>query len=689
MDNLLKSARHHLSTLPGWVTAPAIGLAVLLVLVFLVRFLRGSKNEDGQRNGLLSFLDQMGPQGKVALAGVTVSVYGLWGFAADTAHLPWPIRIGFIVMFDITELTIFGMLYKKADPDVGWTRNLKTMHYTAWGLVCFSSWANIVHAPNAAAAPFMAAMPVAAAWVVELELRERMGGKDAVVESSTGPLRMVRALWEKRWADWYADLGVDPNGSSQDLVKASAAKKAATELFKLRVMLEATAKWAKDNREQTRAQRRTAEKALVELEAQRAATQKAVDRADFGRDSRQALAVMRGLAGWTRTDDLAMVDTSEATEVRELIESVAIMPAAHKIESGEHAAAAEAARQDAERARQEAETARQDAKKAKAAAAEAEKKAEQKAAELRELGVATNRARQEAADARKDADRARQDAEAEMTELSGELDTLRQQVAEAADLVAEAKAKREALESAGLDAAGQKEELDGQIKAASEHLAKLEGSVRSLTEQREEALSKATAAYDKAEQLEAELKTLQERAEAEREAVELQAAAAAEASQKTAAAEQKAGAAAAQATALELAVREAELVLDDLRGAVREELPEELLAGQLPADGVFFRGSEAKQAAWEEYLQAVTSNEPTLDYKALAKRYSISESNARNWRLDFRRVRQLMIAKAAPSAAEHDGAGAEQDAETAEHGPYGPHGAASMASYLGVQRTGS
>ncbi|MFI9332959.1 hypothetical protein ACIGZJ_36165 [Kitasatospora sp. NPDC052868] len=673
MDSLLSTLQHKLEGAPTW--AAWVGIAVFGV-AFLWAARRALFGTKGRANGLLSFLNEMGPQGKIALTGVVVSLYGLWGFGRETAQLPVPIRVGFVTMFDIVELSLFGMLYKRSRPVLGpdgeegekpkWTRGMRTMHYTAWGLVVFSAWANVVHAPNLASAPFMALMPAGAAWVVELELRDRMGGKDAVEESSTGPFKLVAALWRRRWAETYARLGVDPtNRDSDHLVKVAAARNAARQLFVLREMLTQSAAAMTGKVEQGRAQRRTALKALEQLQAQREETRVALERARFGPDSQQALEVLRGLAGWTRQDDIAMVDTGDAEKVETLMEEVAIMPSARKIEAAGHAAAAESARQDAERARQEAEQAKKDLERAKTEAAKAVELAEKKAEELRALGVDVNRAREDAKTARQNADRARQDAESEMADLSTKLDTLRQQVSDASDLVAKAAQKRKEMESAGLTAAGQKEKLDGEIQTAAEQLEKLQRAVAALTEQHGEAARKAREAGDAAERLEGELKELQERSENERATAELQAAATAEA-------DRAAKNAAARAEVLALQVREAELALDDLRQTIRAELPEEELEG-LDLDGIAFPGSAAKQEAWEEYLSQVTNGLPTLDAKALSERYSVTVGRAREWRVHFRSRRLRMIAA---EAAERTPDGAERGAEDAERGAEGSRAAA-------------
>jgi hypothetical protein len=166
----------------------------------------------------------------MALGGMSVSLYGMWGFAREQAGLPAPFAVGFLAMFDLTELTLFTLLYRRANPKLGWTSQLRLMHNTAWSLVIVSAAANWIHAPNATAAPFLAAMPVTAAWVIELEFRSRMRGTEAVSEKA-GPVKLASMLWEKGWAALFAGLDLDPSSKNGQLIRAVLAKKASRRLF--------------------------------------------------------------------------------------------------------------------------------------------------------------------------------------------------------------------------------------------------------------------------------------------------------------------------------------------------------------------------------------------------------------------------------------------------------------------------
>src|SRR5262245_39822937 len=123
---MILNLSHLLPDGPGWLSWAAPLSAVLIavaVVVWGVGRLRRSP-----------WLAGIGPQASVALGGVAVSVYGLWGFATETVHLPELLAIAFISVFDAAEMTLLVMLYRAADPEVGWTRELRLMHRTAWTL---------------------------------------------------------------------------------------------------------------------------------------------------------------------------------------------------------------------------------------------------------------------------------------------------------------------------------------------------------------------------------------------------------------------------------------------------------------------------------------------------------------------------------------------------------------------------
>ncbi|MFG3229907.1 hypothetical protein ACGF07_34680 [Kitasatospora sp. NPDC048194] len=695
--------RQHIESAPAWVVIVAGAVALGLAVWMLKRVLFGTK---ANRNGLLSFLNEMGPHGKLAMAGVIVALYGLWGFGRDTAQLPGVIRVCFVLMFDVIELSLFGSLYKRAKLNEDgtrpeWTKGTRVVHYTAWGMVIASALANVTHAPNIYAAPFMALMPLGSAWVVELELRERMaGGADTVNSSSTGPFRLLLALWTRWWADQYAKRGIDPTGKgSSDLVKVSSARRAARQLFVLRELLTEVAKMPAEKAEQGRAQRKNALKLLEELQQQRDTTRESLERAGFSTDSHQALAVLRGLAGWTRQDEIALVDTADSPVVMELMESVAIMPTARKLEAAGYQAEAEAARKAAEDARQDAERARQEAKeekaKAKAATDAAEKamaEAAAKDAELKAAADETDRARREAEDARQEANRARQEAKDEMGRLSEQETTLRNRVSEISREAREAEEKRRQLEAAGTDASERKAELDGEIERRREQLEALGEELSKVTRQHGEAADRERVAREEADRLESELSGLRgeldglngqisdrERARQQAEDMAREAAA-------------RASVAQARGERVDLQVREAELALEDLRATLRSEIPAEELEAESLAEPAF-PGSEAKQLAWETYLDAVKNFRATMDAKTMSETYGVTVGRAREWRVHFRARRTRLIAaegqNGALEGAERTADAAERAASGAERTPANgspANGAESAGALVGGQR---
>uniref|UniRef100_UPI0015EE86E8 DUF2637 domain-containing protein n=1 Tax=Streptomyces albidus (ex Kaewkla and Franco 2022) TaxID=722709 RepID=UPI0015EE86E8 len=405
---------------PGWlpfVVATAVTFLVLAVGITLI----------ARRRGRTPWLAGIGPQAVVALGGVAVSVHGLWGFARDTAELsPW-LAVAFIAVFDAAEMTLLVMLYRAADPQVGWTDELRLMHRTAWTLVAFSSLMNAVHAPNWWARPVMAAIPPLATWLIELQLRSKLHrpdtGRELEEAGRPGPMRLVLLIWQHAWAGLFASLGLDAGSSASGIARAARAQKAARRVYRLRLALKAPD--ARQRRGQSRVGKR------------RKKAQKALDKADVATDQGQALAMVRRLTALTRADDVAQLDYANPTTVLELLEGLAVTPA---VASG-RAEEAEGARQRAESARQEAEAARQRAEEATEVARnqleslreEIEKAAEEeqgarKRAETarREEGTARQRAEQATGAAQQELTDGHRRAEQELNRLQREAQTAQQ-----------------------------------------------------------------------------------------------------------------------------------------------------------------------------------------------------------------------------------------------------------------------
>ncbi|WP_431771925.1 hypothetical protein [Streptomyces cucumeris] len=359
------------------------------------------------------WLSGIGPQAVVALGGVAVSVHGLWGFATDTAGLPDPLAVAFIAVFDAAEMTLLVTMYRTADPEQGWTPELRLMHRTAWLLVGFSAAMNGVHAPNWWARPVLAAIPGLAAWLIELQLRSKLHHErpdEDQVGGRPGPVRLVVLLWQHAWAGLFALLGLDARTSSSSVARAALAQRAAHRVYRLRLALEAGPSGGSSRRARRR------------LRRLRGRAQKALDRADVATDTAQSLALVRRLAALTRADEVARLNFADAPAVLGMIEDLAVTPAAQRVESSVLAERADAAREEAEAAQRRAEDAREEAEAARtrvedalsAAQGELEAVREEHAALLQQReGVdgAVEAARQRAEDARQAEQAARKRAE--------------------------------------------------------------------------------------------------------------------------------------------------------------------------------------------------------------------------------------------------------------------------------------
>lgn len=374
---------------PTWALA-VIGGAVLIT-VLVVGFLtlsrlssRKTEREQHRREVLALAKEQGQPapaeplrmDPKPLLGGIAVSLYGLWGFATGTLDLPMFFAIGFVSMFDVLELRLFALMYKSADPNKGWTPQLRLLQATAWGFVAASAVANIAHAPNAIAAPFMALMPIGAAWVIELDLRRALAGKEAEEKpqqqgTKPGPFRLAALLWRRLWAWCFRVAGLDVNDRADEMVRRARARDAADASYELRKalkekeQLEAAVGGAvvvrgrgKVSEEQKRldALNRALEKKI------RPKAQTALELADT-QDPEQGLQLMQRMAWLTRADDVALLDYGPDSTAMELLEELNIAANADFVKSRKRA-------QEADQKAAEAEKVRLDAEKAVAEAAE-------------------------------------------------------------------------------------------------------------------------------------------------------------------------------------------------------------------------------------------------------------------------------------------------------------------------------
>ncbi|WP_432069300.1 DUF2637 domain-containing protein [Streptomyces sp. AA1529] len=416
-----------------------------------------------RRRGSTPWLAGIGPQAFVALGGVAVSVHGLWGFARETADLsPW-LAVAFIAVFDAAEMTLLVMLYRAADPKVGWTDELRLMHRTAWTLVGFSSLMNAVHAPNWWARPVMAAIPPLATWLIELQLRSKLHRTDThrqsqEAEGRPGPVRLLLLIWQHAWAALFAGLGLDAGRSASGIASAARAQKAARRVYRLRLALDApSAAYGRGQRKVARRRRKS---------------QKALDRADVATDRGQALAMVRRLAALTRADDVAQLDYANPAAVLELLEGLAVTEAAEHAQASSRAEQAETARQEAEAARQRAEEATDAAREDLARLRE----------EIEEAGEAAEGARQRAEAARGEEQAARQRAEAATGAAQQELNGAHQRAQQELDrLQNEARSAQQTLDSLTARARAAEQEARAQQGA----LAQLNGQVREASMLRE------------------------------------------------------------------------------------------------------------------------------------------------------------------------------------------------------------
>ncbi|MGW7597086.1 hypothetical protein [Streptomyces antimycoticus] len=452
---------------PGWLSWAALLAGALLVLalaVWMVGRLRKS-----------AWLSGIGPQAVVALGGVAVSVHGLWGFATGTARLPEVLAVAFIAVFDAAEMTLLVMMYRAADPQVGWTPELRLMHRTAWLLVGFSAAMNAVHAPNWWARPVLAAIPGLAAWLIELQLRSKLHHARPDEDEAggrPGPVRLVVLLWQHAWAAVFALLGLDARMSSSSIARGALAQRAALRVYRLRLALEAI-----EAADRPRAMRRSRR----QVEQLRGRAQKALARADVATDSGQSLALGRRMAELTRVDDVARLDYSDAPAVVAFMEDLAVTPGAERLEASALAEQARDAWQEAEAARQEAEDARERAEVALSTARRELEAAREEHTVLLEQrhGVdgAVEAARQRAEDARRSEQDARKRADDLINAAQQQADHIRTTVDGKQQRLNKLTADTDALQRAHSDAQTALQHVKDQIEEATALRDRLLGDV--------------------------------------------------------------------------------------------------------------------------------------------------------------------------------------------------------------------
>ncbi|MGW2843606.1 hypothetical protein [Streptomyces sp. NPDC001274] len=461
---------------PSWLAWAVPVAAVVLAVAVAVGGVLGLRRS--------TWLSGIGPQAFVALGGVAVSVYGLWGFATQTVHLPVPLAVAFIGVFDAAEMTLLVMLYRAADPDLGWTRQLRLIHRTAWMLVAFSAGMNAAHAPNLMSTPVLAAVPALAAWLIELQLRQKLGAATPDDDPGTrpGPGRLLTLVWQHGWSWLFAVLGLDARHSGDSIARAALAQRAARRVYRLRLAL------AAQDEHSGRRKRR----ALAAAARRRGQAQRMLSRAEVATDEDQALAMSRHMASLTGVDHVARLDYSNPAAVVTMVEQLAITPAVEHLAAGGRAAEAESARQRAEDARKEAEAARQRAEAALADARRALDDAREEADRVRadrdsalatrqEADSAVADARQRAEDARKEADSARQRAETAQRKAEDARQLAETELARVKDAVLDQRRLLDSLKDQETTARQALGQLTGQIEEASTVRDRLHGDLAALS----------------------------------------------------------------------------------------------------------------------------------------------------------------------------------------------------------------
>ncbi|OEJ20896.1 DUF2637 domain-containing protein [Streptomyces subrutilus] len=290
---------------PPWAVALAAALSVVAALAVVTLLLRwvgkaaaraiAKAREDEDVEGRARVIAMIDDRWRtiVGICGMSVSMYGLWGFAEDTAGLPLVLRIFFIAIFDGAEIGLMLGLARSlaAQEQPRWTEGMIRSRRMAWGLVAISAAANWVHAPEGGglwAKIALAGVPVVSVKLLEHGLDLRIAELTKAEEEDgvrPGPLRLCVLLWRQVWIALFAWLGLDATSTTSETSRRLLAQRAARAVIDLA-------------RAQKRADRRyrfTWRKSLADwkVEQQTADTAVALDRADAPVDVDQALAVVR------------------------------------------------------------------------------------------------------------------------------------------------------------------------------------------------------------------------------------------------------------------------------------------------------------------------------------------------------------------------------------------------------------
>ncbi|MEV0875832.1 hypothetical protein AB0I86_32335 [Streptomyces sp. NPDC049950] len=314
----------------GGVLAGVAALALLILVVRLAgraatRAVETARRDDDSeaRARVMAMIDDRW-RTIVGICGMSVSMYGLYGFAEDTAGLPLLLRIFFIAIFDGAEIGLMlGLARSLAAQDVPrWTEGMIRSRRMAWGLVALSAAANWVHAPEGGglwAKVALAGVPVVSVKLLEHGLDLRIAELAKAEEEDgvrPGPLRLFVLLWRRIWIAAFAWLGLDTTSTTSETSRRLLAQRAARAVIKL----------ARAQKRADRTFRFGWRKSLADRAVDRRTEDAAValDRADAPVNVDQALAVVRRTMGHMQAGRLGRLDYADVDAV---VNTVVSLPA--------------------------------------------------------------------------------------------------------------------------------------------------------------------------------------------------------------------------------------------------------------------------------------------------------------------------------------------------------------------------
>ncbi|MFJ5811834.1 DUF2637 domain-containing protein [Streptomyces sp. NPDC093093] len=321
---------------PPWTVALGgvlAGVAALALLILVVRLAgraatraveKARRDDDSEaRARVMAMIDDRW-RTIVGICGMSVSMYGLYGFAEDTAGLPLLLRIFFIAIFDGAEIGLMlGLARSLSAQEVPrWTEGMIRSRRMAWGLVALSAAANWVHAPEGGglwAKVALAGVPVVSVKLLEHGLDLRIAELAKAEEEDgirPGPLRLFVLLWRRIWIAAFAWLGLDTTSTTSETSRRLLAQRAARAVIVL----------ARAQKRADRTFRFGWRKSLADRAVDRRTEDAAValDRADAPVNVDQALAVVRRTMGHMQAGRLGRLDYADVDAV---VNTVVSLPA--------------------------------------------------------------------------------------------------------------------------------------------------------------------------------------------------------------------------------------------------------------------------------------------------------------------------------------------------------------------------